>query len=68
MKPGDLVKIYDPDENQMDGIPYSVVGILIKINQKTSNVNAHRIFTIYVEGGERDFDEPFWAASLINSA
>jgi hypothetical protein len=68
VKVGDLVRIYDPDEHTRGGTPYSALGILIKISQKTSNVNAHRIFTVYVKGEQRVIDEPYWAVSLVSPA
>jgi len=68
MRAGDLVRIHDPDEHKIDGTPYSVLGILINIRQKTFNANAHRVFTVYIEGEQRVFDEPFWAATVISSA
>jgi len=67
MKPGDLIRIYDPDEIRIDGKTYSVLGILVSIQHKTPNKEAYRIFRIYLEGRFAKFDEPYWAAEVINS-
>jgi len=63
--PGDLVKIVDPDESKIDGFPYSTVGLLLEVSQKTPG--GWRIFTVLAEGDILTFDEPFWAAEIINS-
>ncbi len=70
MKVGDLVKVYDPDEDQLDGTPYWTMGIILKVEKKSkiAHSNANRIFTIHAEGHEMIFDEPFWAISMVNSA
>jgi len=68
MKVGDLVKVYDPDEDQLDGTPYWTMGVILKVEKKSKTVMSNRIFTIHAEGHEMVFDEPFWAVSLVNSA
>ena len=68
MKVGDLVKVYDPDEDRLDGHPYWTMGVILKIEKKSKSANSNRIFTIHAEGLEMVFDEPFWAVSLVNSA
>lgn len=68
MKVGDLVKIYDPDEDQLDGTPYWTMGVVLKIEKKSKNINSNRIFTVHTHGEEFVFDEPFWAISLVHSA
>ena len=67
MKPGDLIRIYDPDEIKIDGQSYSAVGILVSIQRKTPNKHAYRIFRIFSEGRILIFDEPYWAAEIMNS-
>jgi hypothetical protein len=64
-KPGDLVKIVDPDEPKIDGFPYSTVGLMVKVEEKTPG--GWLIFTVLAEGGMLTFDEPFWAAEIISS-
>ena len=66
MKPGDLVRIYDPDEARLDGRSYSAVGILVSIGYKGSNPETYRIFNIYLDGSISWFDEPYWAVEIIN--
>lgn len=68
MKVGDLVKVYDPDEDQIDGTPYWTMGIILKVENQSKVTHSNRIFTIHAEGHEMVFDEPFWAVSLVNSA
>jgi len=68
MKVGDLVKIYDPDEDQLDGSPYWTMGVILKVEKKAATATSNRIFTVHAEGHEMVFDEPFWAISLVNSA
>ncbi len=68
MKVGDLVKVYDPDEDRIDGSPYWTMGVILKVEKKSKNATSNRIFTIHAEGHEMVFDEPFWAVSLVNSA
>ena len=68
MKVGDLVKIYDPDEDKLDGNPYWTVGVVLKVEKKSKSINSNRIFTIHAEGKKLTFDEPFWAISLVHSA
>ena len=34
-KVGDIVKIVDPDDYQIDGFPYSTVGLLVRIEEKS---------------------------------
>ena len=63
-KPGDLVKIVDPDESKIDGSPYSIIGLLIEVEEKTPG--GWLIFKILAEGDILTFDEPFWAAEIIN--
>ena len=65
MKVGDLVRIYDPDEHLYDGTPYTTVGLLIEIQHKSPG--GWRIFKVHAEGQIMSFDEPFWAAEIINS-
>jgi hypothetical protein len=66
VKAGDLVRIYDPD--QVDGCisPYSIVGIVIEIERKSTK--GWRIFKVLAEGELMSFDEPFWAAEVLNTS
>ena len=64
---GDLVKIYDPDKERIDGSPYSTVGLVLKIRPLSPSVQAWREFHVLAEGQEMFFDEPFWAAEVINT-
>jgi len=74
MKVGDLVRIYDPDERTLDGATYWTIGILTDIKFKSENVGSYRTFSIYstehrpTPEGHLIFDEPYWAAEVINSA
>jgi hypothetical protein len=67
MKPGDLIRIYDPDESRLDGRSYSAIGMLVSIGYKSSNPESYRVFKIYLDGGVKSFDEPYWGAEVINS-
>jgi|5B_taG_2_1085324.scaffolds.fasta_scaffold21696_2 hypothetical protein len=68
MKAGDLVRIYDPDESQLDGRSYSAIGLLVSIGYKSSNPESYRIFNIYLDGSISWFDEPYWAAETVSPA
>ena len=70
MKAGELVRIYDPDEDRLDGYSYSALGVLVSIEHKTpiwADPESYRIFKIYLDGDIRHFDEPYWTAEVINS-
>ncbi len=73
MKVGDLIRIYDPDENTLDGETYWTIGILTDIKYKSPNPESYRIFSIYsvaprpTPEGHLIFDEPYWAAEVISS-
>ena len=64
---GDLVRIFDPDEERYDGFPCSTVGLVLKIRPLSPSVQAWREFYVLAEGQEMVFDEPFWAAEVINT-
>ena len=66
MKLGDLIRIYDPDEKKIDGMTFSVLGVLVSIEYKSTNENSHRIYKIYSDGHVATYDEPYWAAEIIN--
>lgn len=71
MKVGDLVRVYDPDEERLDGTSFWTIGILTDIASKTPNPESYRIFIIYstsAREGFMTFDEPYWAAEVISSA
>ena len=67
MNVGDLVRIFDPDREKINGSPYSTVGLVLKISPKSPNVQAWREFYVLAEGEHLVFDEPFWAAEVINT-
>ena len=67
MNVGDLVRVFDPDEERMNGNPYSTVGLVIDIQPKSPHKHAWRVFHVLAEGEHLVFDEPFWAAEVLNT-
>ena len=68
MKVGDLVRVFDPDEDKMDGVAYSTFGIVIAIKKKSENPESYRVFDIYGREGYASFDEPYWAVEMVSEA
>jgi len=68
VKVGDLVRIFDPDENKIDGSTYAALGVLTSIQYKSMRASAYKIVKIYVGGQYLIFDEPYWAVKVVNSS
>jgi hypothetical protein len=71
VKVGDLVRVFDPDEQHLDGSSFWTIGILVSVEFKTPNSESYRIFSIYSTDsreGHMVFDEPYWAAEIISPA
>ena len=64
---GDLVRVFDPDREKINGSPYSTVGLVLDIQPKSPHKHAWRIFHILAEGEHLVFDEPFWAAEVLST-
>ena len=64
-KVGDIVKVVDPDDYKIDGFPYSTVGLLVKIEEKSPG--GWKIYKVLAEGDVLTFDEPYWALEIISS-
>lgn len=68
MKAGDLVRIFDPDHDKIDGYPFTTSGLLLELDHKTSHPDSWRIFKVLTfEGEVLTFDEPYWEAELLEN-
>lgn len=47
MKVGDLVRVYDPDEERLDGTSFWTIGILTDIASKTP-IQSHIEYLLYI--------------------
>ena len=66
MKAGDLIRIFDPDHDKIDGYPFTTSGLLLQLSYKTSHPSSWRIFKVMTfEGEVLTFDEPYWEAELL---